>query len=179
MRHGSSAHRRSVLAGRAAEMRAAPTSTEALLWSRLSGSQLGVGFRRQLVIGDFIADFAAPSRRLVVEVDGGYHARRADADARRDRALGRLGWRVVRVPAGLVARDVDAAVAIVVAALADGVGAHRAEPSRDGVSRGWRSGGARWVAAFSRVRVSELSQRGASVGVGNRWTWERKLSRPG
>ncbi len=118
MRHGSSAHRRSVLAGRAAEMRAAPTSTEALLWSRLSGSQLGVGFRRQLVIGDFIADFAAPSRRLVVEVDGGYHARRADADARRDRALVRLGWRVVRVPAGLVARDLDAAVAIVVAALA-------------------------------------------------------------
>ncbi len=120
MRHAPSAHRRFVLAGRAASMRSAPTTTESLLWSRLSGSQLGVGFRRQLVIGDFIADFAAPARRLVVEVDGGFHAGRAGADARRDRALGRLGWRVVRVPAGLVARDLDAAVALVVAALADG-----------------------------------------------------------
>ncbi len=117
MRRAQSAHRRSVLAGRAAGMRAAPTATEALLWRRLSGSQLGVGFRRQLVIGDFIADFAAPAARLVVEVDGGYHAGRARADARRDRVLGRLGWRVLRVPGELVARDLDAAVALIVAAV--------------------------------------------------------------
>ncbi len=117
MRRARSAHHRNVLAGRAAHMRAAPTATEALLWSRLSGSQLGVGFRRQLVIGDFIADFAAPAARLVVEVDGAYHAGRGGADARRDRALARAGWRVVRVPGALVARDLDAAVAIIVAAL--------------------------------------------------------------
>jgi very-short-patch-repair endonuclease len=34
---------------------------------------------------------------LVVEVDGGYHARDAAGDARRDRDMGRLGYRVVRV----------------------------------------------------------------------------------
>ncbi|MBL9028803.1 MAG: DUF559 domain-containing protein [Myxococcales bacterium] len=83
-------------------MRSAPTTTEALLWQALSGSQLGVGFRRQLVIGTFIVDFAAPAARLVVEVDGGYHLERARADARRDRELGRLGWRVLRLPAELV-----------------------------------------------------------------------------
>jgi very-short-patch-repair endonuclease len=38
-------------------------------------------------------DFVAPSVRLVIEVDGGYHADRAAADARRDRALGRFGFR--------------------------------------------------------------------------------------
>ncbi|NUO53742.1 MAG: DUF559 domain-containing protein [Polyangiaceae bacterium] len=98
-------------------MRSAPTTTEALLWGALCGSQLGVGFRRQLVVGRFIADFAAPSARLIVEVDGGYHARRVRADARRDRELGRLGWRVVRVPAELVLHRLGDAVALVRAAL--------------------------------------------------------------
>ena len=104
-------------AGRASAMRAAPTTTEALLWQRLSGSQLGVGFRRQLVVGRYIVDFAAPAARLVVEVDGGYHARRLRADARRDRALGKLGWRVLRLPAELVQHRLEDAVATVRAAL--------------------------------------------------------------
>ena len=84
--------------------------SEQLLWAQLSGSQLGVAFRRQVVIGHFIVDFAAPAVRLVVEVDGGYHAGRVRADARRDGELQRLGWRVVRVAAGLVERDVEAAL---------------------------------------------------------------------
>jgi very-short-patch-repair endonuclease len=54
---------------------------------------------------------------LVVEVDGGYHGGRGGADARRDRVLARAGWRVVRVPAALVARDLDAAVGLILAAL--------------------------------------------------------------
>lgn len=109
---------RFVLAHRAAVMRSAPTTSEALLWRALSGSRLGVGFRRQLVVGRFIVDFAAPSARLIVEVDGGYHAARARADGRRDRELGRLGWRVLRLPADLVLHRLEDAVALVRAALA-------------------------------------------------------------
>ncbi len=75
-------------------MRVAPTTTEAL-----RGSRLGVAFRRQVVLGEFIADFIAPSVRLVVEVDGGCHAHRARADAGQDRAPARLGYCVIRVPA--------------------------------------------------------------------------------
>jgi very-short-patch-repair endonuclease len=114
-------HRRALLAERAAGMRNAPTATEAQLWQRLSGSRLGVGFRRQFVVGDFIADFAAPSARLVVEVDGGYHAWPGFAarDARRERALERAGWRVVRVSAELVQRDLEQAVALIRAALGE------------------------------------------------------------
>jgi len=52
-------------------MRAAPTTTESLLWAELSGSKLGVGFRRQVPLGRYIADFLAPSDKLIVEVDGG------------------------------------------------------------------------------------------------------------
>jgi very-short-patch-repair endonuclease len=110
----------------AATMRSAPTMSEALLWQELRGSKLGVGFRRQLVIGRFIVDFAAPAARLVVEVDGGYHAQRVRADARRDRELERLGWRVLRVEAALVQHRLGEVVAVIRAALAaGGCGARR------------------------------------------------------
>jgi very-short-patch-repair endonuclease len=81
-------------------------------------SQLGVEFKRQFVIGDkFIADFAAPSIRLVVEVDEASRASRATADARRDRWLSRHGWRVVRVSAEVVLRQLPVALAQIRAAL--------------------------------------------------------------
>ena len=94
------------------------TESEAVLWSALKARQLGVSFRRQApVAGPFIADFLAPSIKLIVEVDGPIHARRLAADARRDRKLQRAGFRIVRVSAELVLSDLSAAIAIVRAAL--------------------------------------------------------------
>jgi len=46
-----------------------------------------------------------------VEVDGGYHSERVVADARRDRVLQRLGYRVLRLPAELVRYELPEAVA--------------------------------------------------------------------
>jgi very-short-patch-repair endonuclease len=80
-------------------MRVAPTDSEAAVWRLLSGSKLGVAFKRQVVIGRYIVDFCAPSIKLIVEVDGGYHRERAKADARRQRELEALGYTVVRVRA--------------------------------------------------------------------------------
>ena len=61
------------------------TESEELLWSALNARQLGVSFRRQAPVGgQFIAAFCAPSIRLIVEVDGAYHARRPSPDARRE-----------------------------------------------------------------------------------------------
>ena len=91
-------------------MRQAPTDSEARLWRALRSSQLGVAFRRQVPLLGFIADFYAPSARLIVEVDGGYHARRTTADTRRDRKLTRAGYRIVRVQAELIMRDLSAAI---------------------------------------------------------------------
>ena len=101
-------------------MRAVPTLTENILWQALRGSQLGVGFRRQAVVGRYIADFLAPALKLVVEVDGGYHASpaRVRADARRDRDLATLGYRVLRLPHALVLHHTAQAVLLVRAALA-------------------------------------------------------------
>ncbi len=104
-------------------MRVAPTLSEALLWQALRGSRLGVPFRRQVVLGDYIVDFLAPRARLVVEVDGGIHQEpaRVRADARRDRDLGRMGYRVLRLPHALVVQQLEQALRLVVAALAEHV----------------------------------------------------------
>jgi len=108
-----------VLAARARLMRFEPSEAEALLWAELRGGRLGVAFRRQVpVCGRYVADFLAREARLVVEVDGGYHSRRTGADARRDEALRRAGYRVLRLPAELVLRELAVAVARVREALA-------------------------------------------------------------
>jgi very-short-patch-repair endonuclease len=70
------------------------------------------------VLGRFIADFLAPEVRLVVEVDGLYHTSRSGHDARRDRALVRAGYHVLRLDAELVMADLGAAVARVAAEVA-------------------------------------------------------------
>ena len=81
---------------RAAEMRRNPTEPEKRLWRALSGSQLdGFKFRRQAVIGPYIADILCPQRALVVEVDGDTHDQAKDR--LRDDLLAGHGFRVLRV----------------------------------------------------------------------------------
>jgi very-short-patch-repair endonuclease len=94
----------------ARQHRFALNGSEQALWSELRSCRLGVWFRRRVVIGRCIVDFLAPSVRLVVEVDGEYHATRVGADARRDRKLARMGYRVLRLDGGLVRRNVHASV---------------------------------------------------------------------
>jgi very-short-patch-repair endonuclease len=99
-------------------MRFAPTPSEERLFRALAARSLGVQFRRQVVLaGRYIVDLFAPEARLVVEVDGGYHDRRRVADQRRDRVLEQLGLRVLRLPAELVEKHLEQAVARVAAAL--------------------------------------------------------------
>ena len=112
-------HRASVLAQHASRMRHAPTTSEARLFEALRAGPLGVSFRRQVpLLGRFIADLLAPEVKLVVEIDGHYHAGREAADARRERALVRAGYHVLRLEAELVMADVGAAVARVAAEVA-------------------------------------------------------------
>jgi very-short-patch-repair endonuclease len=108
-----------MLAGRAHFMRHNLTETEQILWRRISGKQLGVAFRRQVPVGRYVADFVAPAVKLAVEVDDRSHEFKRTADARRDRNLGRLGYRVLRIPAELVRSNPAEAVARIVAALTD------------------------------------------------------------
>jgi very-short-patch-repair endonuclease len=108
-----------LLTSRARSMLHAPTPSEEALWQALRGNALGVAFKRQVPLGDrYIADFYAPSVRLVVEVDGGVHRGSGAADRKRDEWLRRRGYRVVRVGAALVTRDAAAAVSLIACALA-------------------------------------------------------------
>jgi len=99
-----------LLEAHARRMRFAPTRAEEWLWRRLAGSRTGFPFRRQLVIANFIVDFASTKVRLVVELDGEYHQRRGRQDAARDRALAELGWRVLRFRDDEVFAELDAVV---------------------------------------------------------------------
>jgi adenine-specific DNA-methyltransferase len=72
-----------------------------------------------VVIGRFIADFVAPAARIVVEIDGGYHAQRRSADARRDRKLQRMGYRVIRLQDADVRHQLPVALAVIRQALTE------------------------------------------------------------
>jgi very-short-patch-repair endonuclease len=118
MRISNTRNKQAQLEQQARQHRSHLTESEALLWSVLKARQLGVQFRSEVLLGGrFIVDFFASSAELVVEVDGGYHSRRRGADASRDRKLRRLGYRVVRLDAELVLRDLPGAVALIRAAL--------------------------------------------------------------
>ena len=118
-----SSARNTLPAQRAAEMRADPSPPEALLWAALVNRKLdGVAFRRQVPLAGYICDFVAASQRLIVEVDGRHHERRATADARRDGKLQRLGYRVLRIPAQVVLLDLRMALELVKEALIAGRG---------------------------------------------------------
>jgi very-short-patch-repair endonuclease len=85
----------------ARQQRRAPSLPEVLLWRHLRGNPGGVHFRRQHVIGPFVADFYCAAAKLVIEIDGIAHdlGDRPQRDARRDQFLVGLGLAVVRIPA--------------------------------------------------------------------------------
>jgi len=100
---GLSAGRLDRLGAHARDMRREPTEPEKRLWRALSGAQLGFKFRRQAVIGPFIADFLCSQKAFIVEVDGDTHD--VDVDRRRDAALGSLGFAVMYVTNADVMRN--------------------------------------------------------------------------
>jgi very-short-patch-repair endonuclease len=78
-------------------LRKRSTDAEKLLWSRLRGRRFdGIKFKRQVPIGSYIADFVALDLKLIIELDGGQHAQRAEQDAERTRILEQWGYHVVR-----------------------------------------------------------------------------------
>ena len=109
-----SAHRPEVLAARAARLRGRPTASESCLWNAVRRGALGVEIRRQVPVGKYILDFLVPEVRLAIEIDGACHDRRSRADARRDEALRRAGYRVLRLQAEEVLREVPVVLARIV-----------------------------------------------------------------
>ena len=82
----------------ASENRKFQTDAERMLWRYLSTNKLGIHFRRQHIIGCYIADFVCLRKKLIIEVDGGYHSepRQAEDDEIRSRRLENMGFHVLR-----------------------------------------------------------------------------------
>ena len=93
----------------AQENRAKPTEAERVLWRELRGRQLGQPFRRQHIIGEFIADFVCLPAKLIVELDGRYHSlpEQQLSDEERTRWLQQYGFIVVRFTNEQVLCDID------------------------------------------------------------------------
>ena len=108
----------------AKRMRSAMTDAELKLWNELRAHRLmGVSFRRQMPIAGYIADFACPSKKLIVELDGSQHGDEEEIkkDAVRTRDLENLGWTVMRFWNDDVLKEIDGVCLhiVTVAGLAD------------------------------------------------------------
>ena len=87
------------LRANARELRKNSTDAERILWSELRDHRLnGIGFRRQVPIKNYIADFACHAAKVVVELDGGQHfSDQAEAaDAARSAVIAARGFQVLR-----------------------------------------------------------------------------------
>lgn len=111
------AKRHEITRKHAKELRTAMTAPERALWSALRAGQLGVKFKRQVVLAPYIADFAAPSQQLVIEIDGDSQTGRETEDTARTAALEARGYRVLRFGNNEVMTNLEGAVRTVLSAL--------------------------------------------------------------
>ena len=81
---------------------------EKYLWKAiLSRKQLGVGFKRQRPIDQFIVDFCCQELRLIIEIDGNSHFHKPEYDAYRQKRLEDLGFTVIRFSEADVLNNID------------------------------------------------------------------------
>jgi very-short-patch-repair endonuclease len=89
----------------ARRLRREMTNGEDILWRSLRGSALdGLKFRRQVPVGNYVADFLCIEHRLIVELDGRPHENEDQRrhDAVRDQWLREQCYHVLRLDNDLV-----------------------------------------------------------------------------
>jgi methionine--tRNA ligase beta chain len=92
------------------ERRSKPTDAENALWQMLRGKKLeGYKFRREHIIGSYIADFVCLDKQLVIEVDGLIHQlpENKQSDKERTPWLTEKGFNVIRFTNEQVLFDTD------------------------------------------------------------------------
>lgn len=103
---------------RARELRREMTPQEKLLWGQLRGRRFeGFKFRRQMWLAGYIADFACPTARVIVEADGSQHAENVEYDAERERAFASLGWRTLRFWNNEITENLEGVLTLIANAL--------------------------------------------------------------
>ena len=106
--------------GRIRNLRKNPTEAEKALWRHLRLRQIeGYKFRRQVPIGDYIADFVCLEKRLIIEVDGGQHSQKSSQDSKRDKWLNAQAFEVLRFWNNQVMGEIEAVKEAIRRALID------------------------------------------------------------
>ena len=83
--------------GRAKQLHRNMTPAEEKLWKYLRAHRMGdVHFRNQHAIGNYIVDFCAPRRKLIIELDGSQHLDQQEYDAERTKYLELRGYQALR-----------------------------------------------------------------------------------
>src|SRR6202521_6410291 len=103
-------HRSQLMLERAQQLRMTANTAEKRMWSIIRAKRLaGLKFRRQHVIGKYVADFVCLPARLVIEVDGDTHGSdEAELkDAKRTEEIERAGYRVIRFWNDYVLNETD------------------------------------------------------------------------
>ncbi|MDO9367012.1 MAG: DUF559 domain-containing protein [Sphingopyxis sp.] len=81
----------------AKQMRREQTEPELCMWFELRAQRFqGIKFRRQKVIGSYIADFSSREPMIVVEIDGDTHGAQENYDLARSGYFEEQGYRVIR-----------------------------------------------------------------------------------
>jgi len=96
------------------------TDAERAIWRHLRQRPIGGHrFRRQVVIGQNIADFACLEAKLIIEIDGGQHATAIERDAARDALFRAQGFRVLRFWNNEVLANMPGVLEVISRTLAD------------------------------------------------------------
>lgn len=95
------------------------TPAERKLWSRIRNDQLGVTFRRQHAVGNYIPDFYSPKTRLIIELDGSQHLEQEEYDEERTKYLNSLGYKVIRFWNNDVMNNIDGVILAIIQAVED------------------------------------------------------------
>ena len=97
----------------ASAMRSQATPSEHAMRLLLDREFRDYGFRSQVVLFGFIADFYSSRVNVVIEVDGSSHDGRAEYDKNRDAALAGKGIRTIRISSDDVLRNGEVVVAAI------------------------------------------------------------------
>ena len=101
---------------RAKSLRKTMTRAETLLWRYLKAHHIGgLGFRRQVPMRSYVADFACHAARLIVELDGEKHdfAASQRSDRIRDAWFRSQGYTVLRFTNEQVLRNLEGVVEVI------------------------------------------------------------------
>ena len=103
------------------------TPPEVKLWARLRAHQVGgIHFRNHTcpggrcqghAIGNYVVDFCAPSKKLIVELDGSQHLEQVDYDEARTKYLEAQGYQVLRFWNNDVMKDIESVIRAIILAM--------------------------------------------------------------